>query len=153
MCTIKHVINHQAGLAKVKSENFDIYDYLNWDKMIDFMAECEPSHIPGTKTEYHPINYAWLIGGLLESIFMQFKNYFFIKIECFYLEMTNKKFDECLNEWIIKELELENELFIGIPQNMLSDRLAEIQDTNKYEKHNNNNNNEEELKCNYYMKN
>jgi aarF domain-containing kinase len=67
--TIRHLLSHQSGLASEYPEDATLDTLLDWSTMKEFMAKhAIPSHPPGSKTQYHALTYAWLVGGLIEAI-------------------------------------------------------------------------------------
>lgn len=103
--TIRHVLNHQAGLANKRPENVTIEEFLDWTKMKEFLRKASPDHIPGEKEEYHYYTFGYIVGGILDG-------------------MTKKSFGELVKEWIVDPLDLQNQLFVGLPKEIPDDRLA-----------------------------
>jgi CubicO group peptidase (beta-lactamase class C family) len=106
--TIRHALAHQAGLADAIPSNASIETLTNWDHMKKFIAgpDAIPSHKPGAETHYHYLNFAYLIGGLLE-------------------EVTGKPYEQYLSEHLIKPLGLHNELHMGgLPDEVAMEELA-----------------------------
>jgi CubicO group peptidase (beta-lactamase class C family) len=106
--TIRHALTHQAGLADAIPSNASIETLTNWDYMKKFIAgpDAIPSHKPGAETHYHYLNFAYLLGGLLE-------------------EVTGQPYEQYLLEHLIKPLGLQNELHMGgLPDEIAMEELA-----------------------------
>jgi len=104
-CTLRHVLNHQAGLAGVLPDIATIDEILDWNNMITFLQSATPAHAPGEKEEYHYLTFGYLVGGILNG-------------------MTGKSVDELVTEWIVEPLKLKDNLLIGLPKTVSDDRLA-----------------------------
>ncbi|GMH32993.1 hypothetical protein BSKO_00827 [Bryopsis sp. KO-2023] len=105
-CTIRHVLNHQAGLADAMPENAVLGDLLHWENMVNAVGTSKPSHPPGAKHEYHYLTYGWLLGGVVQGA-------------------TGKTIAEVMREEIVEPLGLQDELYLGgIPHDMHDSRLA-----------------------------
>lgn len=67
--TVRHLLTHQSGLANVYPDDATLDTLLDWDVMTKYMAEeAVASHEPGEETQYHALSFAWLVGGLIESV-------------------------------------------------------------------------------------
>lgn len=67
--TVRHILTHQTGLANVYPEDANLDTLLDWSAMTSFVAkEAVPGHDPGAERQYHALSYAWLVGGLIESV-------------------------------------------------------------------------------------
>jgi len=104
-CTLRHVLNHQAGLAGVLPDIATLDEILDWDNMLSFLKSATPAHVPGEREEYHYLTFGYLIGGILNG-------------------MTGKTIDELVTEWIVKPLQLKDQLSIGLSKDITDDRLA-----------------------------
>lgn len=104
-CTLRHVLNHQAGLAGALPDIATLDDILEWHKMITFLQSAEPVHAPGEKEEYHYLTFGYLVGGILNG-------------------MTGKPIADLVTERIAKPLKLTDELSIGLSEDVQDDRLA-----------------------------
>ena len=104
-CTLRHVLNHRAGLAGALPDIATLDEILDWTQMLSFLQKSPPAHAPGEKEEYHYLTFGYLVGGILEG-------------------MTGKSIDTLLTEWITEPLDLGDELHIGLPSKITDDRLA-----------------------------
>jgi CubicO group peptidase (beta-lactamase class C family) len=64
---VRHLLNHQAGLAGARKPLADgaLYD---WDAMCAALAESEPWWEPGTKHGYHALTFGHLVGEVIRRI-------------------------------------------------------------------------------------
>lgn len=107
-CTVAHVLNHTAGLHNALSNQFkeDPFIMCKWDEVLQELAEAVPDAPPGIKQAYHALTYGWLCGGIIERA-------------------SGKKFQEVLDEVLVRKLGVEGEFYIGIPPGVES-RLASL---------------------------
>ncbi|KAJ6819026.1 uncharacterized protein M6B38_405015 [Iris pallida] len=114
---VHHVLNHTSGLHNemgdvLKTNPFVLCD---WDKCLHHIATSTLKTEPGSQQQYHYLSFGWLCGGLIEHA-------------------SGKKFQEMLEEAIIRPLNIQGELYIGIPPGVES-RLASLAlDTDDIEK-------------------
>uniref|UniRef100_A0A7N0RDB0 Uncharacterized protein n=1 Tax=Kalanchoe fedtschenkoi TaxID=63787 RepID=A0A7N0RDB0_KALFE len=105
---VHHVLNHTSGLhntlAGIVRE--DPLAMTNWDECLNRIAGAVPESEPGVEQLYHIISFGWLCGGIMEHA-------------------SGKKFQEILEEAFIRPLNLEGELYVGIPPGVES-RLATL---------------------------
>ncbi|KAL0330945.1 UNVERIFIED_CONTAM: hypothetical protein Sangu_1640000 [Sesamum angustifolium] len=78
----------------------------DWDACLNFIAEMAPETEPGSEQLYHYLSFGWLCGGIIEHA-------------------SRKKFQEILEEAFIRPLNIDGELYIGIPPGVES-RLATL---------------------------
>lgn len=105
-CTIRHALNHEAGLADALPDNATLGEFLEWDSMVDFVGSFNPSHAPGEKSEYHYLTYGWLLGGIVKGV-------------------TGMDMPDFMGKEISGILSLADELYLGgIPDRLKDDRLA-----------------------------
>jgi len=104
-CTIRHVLNHQAGLAGALPRVATMEEILDWKIVTDFVRDSSPAHEPGEREEYHYITYGYIAGRILEG-------------------MTGKSVKQVLDEFVVKPLELKDEMWIGLKEDIPDDRLA-----------------------------
>ncbi|WZY79425.1 uncharacterized protein LOC106404229 [Brassica napus] len=104
---VHHVLNHTSGLHSafdpVGENPLLICD---WDECLKRIANSSPETEPGSQQFYHYLTFGWLCGGILEYA-------------------SGKKFQEILEESIVKPLKIDGELYIGIPPGVES-RLATL---------------------------
>ncbi|XP_015885194.1 uncharacterized protein LOC107420689 [Ziziphus jujuba] len=105
---VHHVLNHTSGLhnamADVVKENPLLLS--DWDECLNNIAMSVPETEPGQVQLYHYLSFGWLCGGIIEHA-------------------SGKKFQEILEEALIHPLQIEGELYIGIPPGVES-RLAAL---------------------------
>ncbi|KAL7001850.1 hypothetical protein U1Q18_002998 [Sarracenia purpurea var. burkii] len=105
---VHHVLNHTSGmhnaLAFLTQENPLLM--LDWDECLSRIATSAPEIEPGREQLYHYLSFGWLCGGIIEHA-------------------SGKKFQEILEEAFIHPLNIEGELYIGIPPGVES-RLATL---------------------------
>ncbi|CAM8970193.1 unnamed protein product [Rhodiola kirilowii] len=105
---VHHVLNHTSGLhnAQAGIVREDPLLMTNWDECLNRIASAVPETEPGVEQLYHIISFGWLCGGIMEHA-------------------SGKKFQEILEEAFIRPLNLEGELYVGIPPGVES-RLATL---------------------------
>ncbi|KAJ1422493.1 UbiB domain [Sesbania bispinosa] len=105
---VHHVLNHTSGLhnamADIGQENPLLM--LDWDECLKRICTSVPETEPGKEQFYHYLSFGWLCGGIIEHA-------------------SDKKFQEILEEAIVRPLHIEGELYIGIPPGVES-RLAAL---------------------------
>lgn len=104
--TLREALFHATGLPHMP-EGVSIEDLENWELMCAKMADMVPLWPPGSRIEYHPITYAWLIG----------------EVAC---RATGKTFSQLFEEEVRAPLKAEG-LFIGIPKG-LAQPIAVLED-------------------------
>ncbi|GLT54361.1 hypothetical protein SLA2020_275640 [Shorea laevis] len=109
---VHHVLNHTSGLhnalADITRENPLLMS--DWDECLNRIAMSVPETEPGQQQFYHYLSFGWLCGGIIEDY----------RRACIW-----KKFQEILEEAFIHPLQIEGELYIGIPPGVES-RLATL---------------------------
>mmetsp|Transcript_12364 Transcript_12364/g.35357 ORF Transcript_12364/g.35357 Transcript_12364/m.35357 type:complete len:960 (+) Transcript_12364:93-2972(+) len=106
--TIRQALSHQAGLADAFPKGASIDVLTDWEEMKNFIASPEalPSHSPGDETRYHYLSFAWIIGGLIESI-------------------TKEPYERYLEKYVIDPSGVQEDMFMaGIAEEIGADRLA-----------------------------
>lgn len=103
--TIRHIMNHEAGLYDCETILAGLDDVLDWDAVVKKIEEASPSYEPGTVSSYHGLTYGHIVGGLIERI-------------------TKLPFQEVLRTELAEPLGLDG-LFIGVPDSELK-RCAKI---------------------------
>ncbi|CAL1385289.1 unnamed protein product [Linum trigynum] len=114
---VNHVLNHTSGLhnAMANLRGGNPLSLCDWKDCLNQIAEAEPETEPGQKQLYHYLSYGWLCGGIIENA-------------------SRKTFQEILEEAVVKPLNIEGELYVGIPPGVES-RLASLTlDTNDMSK-------------------
>ncbi|KAL0916643.1 hypothetical protein M5K25_014171 [Dendrobium thyrsiflorum] len=114
---VHHVLNHTSGLHNAMADVMQNNPLLlcDWDQSLNLIAKCSPETEIGTQQLYHYLSFGWLCGGVIEHA-------------------SGKKLQEVLEEAIVHPLNIEGELYIGIPPGVES-RLATLSlDTDDLEK-------------------
>ncbi|KAG6770896.1 hypothetical protein POTOM_026595 [Populus tomentosa] len=105
---VHHVLNHTAGLQNaldnLRKENPLLLT--DWDECLKRIAMSAPETEPGQAQLYHFLSFGWLCGGIIEHA-------------------SGKKFQEILEEAFVRPLNIEGELYVGIPPGVES-RLASL---------------------------
>ncbi|XP_002527984.2 uncharacterized protein LOC8282084 [Ricinus communis] len=105
---VYHVLNHTSGLhnalSNLREEN--PMQLCNWDECLNQICLSVPETEPGKEQLYHYLSFGWLCGGIIEHA-------------------SGKRFQEILEEAIIRPLKIEGELYVGIPPGVES-RLATL---------------------------
>jgi aarF domain-containing kinase len=112
------VLNHTSGLhnalADLTGENAMLMT--DWDECLKRIAMSEPETAPGQEQLYHYLSFGWLCGGIIEHA-------------------SGKKFQEILEEAIVRPLNIEGELYVGIPpgvESRLANLTPDTDDLNKF---------------------
>lgn len=92
--TLRDVLSHAAGIPQMPAET-SLEDLGHWDLMCTQIAALKPLWLPGTRIEYHPITFGWMIGEVARCA-------------------TGKRFEQLLDEEICQPLDTKD-LFIGLP--------------------------------------
>ncbi|MFS7928377.1 putative carboxylesterase [Helianthus anomalus] len=105
---VNHVLNHTAGLHNALAGicEHDQTLYLDFDECLKRIAMVAPETEPGRVQLYHYLSYGWLCGGIIEHA-------------------SGKKLQDILEEAVVRPLDVEGELYIGIPPGVES-RLATL---------------------------
>ncbi|KAJ0101054.1 hypothetical protein Patl1_05432 [Pistacia atlantica] len=97
---VHHVLNHTSGLhnALVEFGSENPMEIADWDECLRqiAMSKPEPETELGQQQVYHYLTFGWLCGGIIERA-------------------SGKKFQEILEEAFIRPLNIEGELYVGIP--------------------------------------
>jgi CubicO group peptidase (beta-lactamase class C family) len=75
---------------------------LDWEYMVEALADATPTHRPGAAHGYHAFTYGWLVGEIVRRL-------------------TGKPYSEAVEAEIAKPLGLEG-LFVGLPANQMRRR-------------------------------
>ncbi|KDP33424.1 hypothetical protein JCGZ_06995 [Jatropha curcas] len=104
---VNHVLNHTAGLhnalANLRENPLMMCD---WDECMNQICMAAPETEPGVEQLYHYLTFGWLCGGIIEHA-------------------SGKKFQEILEEVIVRPLKIQGELYVGIPPGVES-RVAAL---------------------------
>ncbi|KAJ8752280.1 hypothetical protein K2173_003916 [Erythroxylum novogranatense] len=104
---VHHVLNHTSGLPHTYSlvEGEDPLQMADWNGSLNRIAHSIPETEPGKQQRYRS-SFGWLCGGIIERA-------------------SGKKFQEVLEEAIVRPLKIDGELYIRIPAGVES-RLASL---------------------------
>ncbi|KAL6873654.1 hypothetical protein ACP4OV_013736 [Aristida adscensionis] len=114
---VHHLLNHTSGLHNALGDVMkdDPLLVCDWEETLNQIARCTPETEPGSAQIYHYLSFGWLCGGVIEHA-------------------SGKKFQEVLEEAIVRPLNLEGELYIGIPPGVESRLAALTVDTEELQK-------------------
>jgi CubicO group peptidase (beta-lactamase class C family) len=93
--TVRHVLCHEAGLYGIRSLVDHGKRILDWDYMVEALADSIPAHPAGEAHGYHALTYGWLVGELIQRV-------------------AHRSFSELVQTEIAQPLELDG-LHIGLP--------------------------------------
>ncbi|KAI3505553.1 hypothetical protein L1887_27685 [Cichorium endivia] len=104
---VHHILNHTSGLHNaLPGISLDPVAYYDWDECMKRIALATPETEPGREQFYHYLSYGWLCGGIIEHA-------------------SGKKFQDILEQALVRPLKVEGELYIGIPLGVES-RVATV---------------------------
>jgi CubicO group peptidase (beta-lactamase class C family) len=66
--TVRHLLNHSAGLHHLRDVIADAYEMLDWDLVCARLAAETPRYTPGTRHGYHGITYGFLVGEVIQRV-------------------------------------------------------------------------------------
>jgi CubicO group peptidase (beta-lactamase class C family) len=75
--TVKHVLTHQAGMPTTPKALEDRRNFADWGRCVAAMEDAELEFEPGSRVQYHPANFGWLVGELAVRISKRPFNEFF----------------------------------------------------------------------------
>ncbi|HYU86393.1 MAG TPA: serine hydrolase domain-containing protein [Kribbellaceae bacterium] len=64
---VRHLLNHQAGLAAVR-QPLPPGAFYDWDLMTSTLADAEPLWEPGTRHGYHALTFGFLVGEVVRRV-------------------------------------------------------------------------------------
>jgi len=103
--TIRQALNHSAGLPHMPT-GIGWTELCDWDAMCAAIAKLAPLWAPGTRIEYHPMTYGWILGEVLRRA-------------------AGRPLAELLRDEILAPLGIED-IYIGLPDGDES-RVAELE--------------------------
>ena len=103
--TVRQILAHQAGLHRVAPLVDQVTDILDWDLIVDRLAQTEPDYHPGRANGYHAITFGWLVGELVHRV-------------------AGQRFPEFVQRRIVEPLELDG-LHVGEAHTEM-DRMADL---------------------------
>jgi len=93
--TLRQLLCHEAGLYDIRSMVDRATRMLDWQYMVETLADASPVHRPGSAHGYHALTYGWLVGEIVQRL-------------------TGKPYSEALETEIAKPLGLDG-LYVGLP--------------------------------------
>ncbi|XP_068641683.1 uncharacterized protein [Aristolochia californica] len=105
---VHHVLNHTSGLQNAMADVMKEKPLLmcDWNECLNRIAMSTPETEPGSEQLYHYLSFGWLCGGIIEHA-------------------SGRTFQDILEEAIIRPLNIQGELYIGVPPGVES-RLASL---------------------------
>jgi CubicO group peptidase (beta-lactamase class C family) len=100
---VRWLFTHRAGLPAVR-DDLELADVVNWDRMVEVLAQEEPLLPPGETHQYHALTFGWLVGEIIRRI-------------------SGMGVDEFFAERIVQPLGIE--AWIGTPEHELP-RVAQL---------------------------
>jgi CubicO group peptidase (beta-lactamase class C family) len=64
--TVRQLLNHSAGLHRLRDVISDAYEMLDWDLVCTRLAAEAPRYTPGTRHGYHGLTYGFLVGEVIQ---------------------------------------------------------------------------------------
>jgi CubicO group peptidase (beta-lactamase class C family) len=64
---VRWLFTHRAGLPAVR-DDLDLADVVDWDRMVEVLAEEEPLLQPGETHQYHALTFGWLVGEIIRRV-------------------------------------------------------------------------------------
>jgi CubicO group peptidase (beta-lactamase class C family) len=64
---VRWLLSHRAGLPATR-RNLQLADIMDWDRMVQVLADEEPHFLPGAGHRYHALTYGWLAGEIIRRI-------------------------------------------------------------------------------------
>jgi CubicO group peptidase (beta-lactamase class C family) len=93
--TLRQLLCHEAGLYDIRSMVDHAQRMLDWQYMVETLADATPVHRPGAAHGYHALTYGWLVGEVVQRL-------------------TGKPYAEALETEIAKPLGLDG-MYVGLP--------------------------------------
>lgn len=94
--TIRHALSHTTGIPHMP-EGVGLAEVVDWDRMTAETAKLVPQWPPGERMEYHAITFGWIVGEIASRL-------------------DGRPFARILKEDICDPLGIQDELFVGIPE-------------------------------------
>lgn len=97
--TLRHALTHTAGIPQLP-DGTTLGDVCDWERTCEIVAGLTPAWEPGSRCEYHPVVYGWLVGETVRRV-------------------DGRRVDQVVREEITRPLGIEDELAIGLPEALL----------------------------------
>lgn len=105
--TLRHVLTHSVGVPAMP-RGIGPADLTDWSRVCTAIADAEPRWRPGAETGYHSFTFGFLVGEIARRA-------------------TGKPMRQLLREWITVPLDLDGDLYFGVPRTDLA-RPARLED-------------------------
>ncbi|THA50652.1 class A beta-lactamase-related serine hydrolase [Streptomyces sp. A1136] len=105
--TLRHVLTHSVGVPAMP-RSIGPEDLTDWSRVCTAIADAEPRWRPGAETGYHAFTFGFLVGETARRV-------------------TGKSMRQLLHEWITVPLDIESDVYFGVPLDDL-DMLARLED-------------------------
>jgi CubicO group peptidase (beta-lactamase class C family) len=63
--TVRHLLCHEAGLYRLRSQIDDASRMRDWEYMTAMLARSTPANEPGRANAYHALTFGWLVGEVV----------------------------------------------------------------------------------------
>ena len=100
---VRWLLSHRAGLPATRRD-LQLADIMNWDRMVQILAEEEPLLPPDEGHRYHALTYGWLAGEIVRRV-------------------TGMGVEEFFVQRVVDPLKVD--AWIGVPEEELS-RIAQL---------------------------
>lgn len=97
--TLRHALTHAAGIPHLPAAT-TLGEVCDWHRTCEIVAGLTPCWEPGSRSEYHPVVYGWLVGETVRRA-------------------DGRRIDQVVREEITRPLGVEDELSIGLPAALL----------------------------------
>jgi CubicO group peptidase (beta-lactamase class C family) len=104
--TLRHALNHTSGIP-LMPVGIGHAGLCDWDTMCAAIADLKPILPPGEEFVYHAITYGWILGEVARRV-------------------DGRSFGDLLRDEICSPLELNDEMFVGIPDDV-ENRVAVLE--------------------------
>lgn len=104
--TVRHVLEHRAGLSEYVPEGATVRTLLDYDAMtkgLEGARSTEAGAMEGAAPSYHALSFGWIAGGMVQHAVARRNG------------GPLPSFGELLDEHIIRPLGLKGQLFAGLP--------------------------------------
>lgn len=66
--TIRHVLNHRAGLPLVPADKLDLELLTDEEAIVRYLCEAEPMSVPGRRLAYHALTGGFILGEIIKRV-------------------------------------------------------------------------------------
>jgi len=96
--TVLQALHHTSGIPQLPVE-LTAAEMADWDNICRIIASLSPLWEPGSRMEYHALNYGWILGELARRA-------------------DGRHFGQIITEDICMPLGIEDDLYVGVPADM-----------------------------------